>query len=125
MEDNGNIWFFTDIGSDKIDEIINNNQINFSFSNESENEYVSVSGTAYPVKDQEKINELWNVFVKAWFPEGKKSDALTLVKVQPETAQYWDGSSSKIIQMYKIAKAVATGKSYEKVTDAENNIVVF
>ena len=125
VDDENNIWFFTDIGSEKIDEIMANQQINFSFSNESSNEYVSISGEAYPVKDQEKIDSLWNAMIKVWFPNGKESNNLTLVKVIPETAQYWDGTSSRIIQLYKMAKAIATGKGYEKLADAENKVVIF
>jgi len=123
VDEEGNIWFFTDINSGKVDDIRDSSQVNFSFSNESRNEYISVSGEAELVKDENIIEEKWQFFMKAWFPEGKDADRLTLVKVKPETAQFWDGSSSKIIQFYHIAKALTTGKSYVSTNDSKNKIV--
>ena len=123
VEEDGRIYFFTDIGSEKVTEILQNDQVNFSFSNIGKNEYVSVSGTAKVIIDQDKVDELWNFMVKVWFPEGKESEDLTLIEVQPETVEYWDDSSSKVMLMYNMAKALATGKSYEDVADAENDVV--
>lgn len=124
--DNDNcIWFFTDINSGKINDIANNQNVNFSFSNQSENTYVSVSGTAELIKDPEIIDEKWSVIVRAWYPEGRDSDRLTLVKVTPSTIQYWDGYSSKIIMAYDITKALVTGRSYVDVANSNNEIIEY
>ncbi len=120
VDENHNIWFFTDINSEKVEDLTANKQINFSFANTDENAYVSVSGVASLVKDQDKIDEKWNVMLKAWFPEGKTSEALVLVKVTPKSAQYWDSSSSKVVMMYDLAKAILTGKAYEEVANGEH-----
>lgn len=123
VEDSGVIWFFTDIGSDKIDQILAKSSVNFSFSDEVNHEYVSLSGTAYPVKNQEKIDELWNLMVQAWLPEGKESDRLVLVEVIPEEAVIWDGTSSKIVQLYRSAKAIVQGDSYQEVGETKHKRV--
>lgn len=125
VDEENNIWFFTDIHSEKVDEIIQNKNINFSFSNQDDNAYVSISGIAKLVIDKEKIEELWSIFVQAWFPEGKESERLTLVKVKPESAEYWDGSSSKIVSLFHLAKAVTTGKAYNEVVNSENDTVQY
>lgn len=125
VDEENNIWFFTDIHSEKVDEIIQNKNINFSFSNHDDNAYVSISGIAKLVIDKEKIEELWSIFVQAWFPEGKESERLTLVKVKPESAEYWDGSSSKIVSLFHLAKAVTTGKAYNEVVNSENDTVQY
>lgn len=125
VDEANNIWFFTDTNSGKVDDIKDSSQVNFSFSNESRNEYVSVSGIAEIVKDKRIIEEKWQFFMKAWFPEGKESSSLTLIKVKPETSQFWDGSSSKIIQFYHMAKALATGKSYSSTNDSKKNLVEY
>ena len=125
VDEENNIWFFTDIHSEKVDEIIQNKNINFSFSNQDDNAYVSISGIAKLVIDKEKIEELWSIFVQGWFPEGKESERLTLVKVKPESAEYWDGSSSKIVSLFHLAKAVTTGKAYNEVVDSENDTVQY
>lgn len=120
-----NIWFFTDVQSEKVDEIVQNKNVNFSFSNQDDNAYVSISGKAELIIDQEKIEELWNIFVEAWFPEGKDSDRLTLVKVIPDSAEYWDGTSSKIVSLFHLAKAITTGKAFSEVVDSENDTVQY
>lgn len=123
VDDDNNIWFFTDIHSAKIDEIINNKQVNFSFASESDNTYVSLAGVAEMIDDASLVDEKWSFIMKAWFPEGKEAERLALIKVIPESVQYWDGSSSKVIQLVDMAKAILTGKSYVDIADSENDIV--
>ncbi len=123
VDSDNNVWFFTDIHSDKIIDLANSNQVNFSFANHSDNEYVSLSGEAKLVTDPKIIDEKWSFIVKAWFPEGKQADRLALIKVVPESVQYWDGTSSKVIRLYDMAKALLTNKSYVEVADSDNKIV--
>jgi len=125
VDDDNTIWFFTDIHSEKIDDIINDDQVNFSFANQSDNSYVSISGQARIVNDDTIIEDKWSYFVKAWFPEGKDAERLTLIKVIPDSVQYWDGSSSKVVMLYDMAKALVTGKSYVDVANSENKKFVY
>ena len=125
VDDENNVWFFTDINSSKIDDIINNKQVNFSFANHADNAYISLSGIAKMINDPAIIDEKWSFFMKAWFPEGKEADRLTLIKVIPESVQYWDGTSSKVIFLYDMAKALLTGKSYVEIADSENELVTY
>lgn len=125
VDDENNVWFFTDIHSGKIEDIINNKQVNFSFANDSDNAYISLSGVAELINDATIIDEKWTFFMKAWFPEGKDAERLTLVKVIPDSVQYWDGSNSKIVQLYDMTKALLTGKSYVDVANTDNDIVKY
>ena len=125
VDDKNQVWFFSDIESDKIDDIINNNNVNFSFANPSDNSYVSLSGKASLISDESLIDEKWKFFMKAWFPEGKDSDKLTLIKVVPETVQYWDGTNSRIAQMYNMTKALVTGKAFVDVSQSDNELVTY
>ena len=125
VDDENNVWFFTDVNSGKIDDIINNKQVNFSFANHSDNAYVSLSGIAEMINDAAIIDEKWSFIMKAWFPEGKEAERLTLIKIIPESVQYWDGTSSKVVLLYDMAKALLTGKSYVEVADSKNDIVKY
>jgi len=125
VDDDNNVWFFTDINSAKIKDIINNKQVNFSFANHSDNAYISLSGIAEIINDATIIEKKWTFIMKAWFPEGTNAEHLTLIKVIPDSVQYWDGSSSKIIQLYDMGKALLTGKSYVDVSDSDNDIVKY
>ena len=71
--------------------------------------YVSVSGTARIVENMARKEELWNAMVKAWFPKGVDDPELALIAVDVTKAEYWDVKSSKLVQLFTMAKAAVTG----------------
>ena len=109
-EFDGDLWFFTGKSSGKVTEIQHNQQVNLSFAEPGDNRYVSVSGRAELVDDRSKEKELWNPFIKAWFPKGLDDPDLTLLKIKVEAAEYWDAPSSTMVNLVGFAKAVLTGK---------------
>lgn len=111
FEFNGDLWFFTSDKTHKIAEIEKDNRVNVSYAKPEDNVYVSVSGKAELVKDKEKIEELWNPILKAWFPKGLDDPSLALLKVKVEEAEYWDSPSSTLVQIAGFVKALVTGKS--------------
>jgi len=36
------------------------------------------------------IDQLWNAFAKAWFQEGKDDPNISVIKIIPDEAYYWD-----------------------------------
>ncbi len=109
-EFNGDLWFFTSTDTHKTDEIEKDNRVNVAYASPSDNTYVSVSGTASLVSDKEKIEELWNPILKAWFPKGLDDPTLILLKVSVEQAEYWDSTSSTVVQVVGFVKALVTGE---------------
>jgi len=109
-EFDGDLWFFTSTDTHKTDEIEKDRRVNVSYAAPDSNTYVSVSGTAALVNDKEKIEELWNPILKAWFPKGLDDPTLILLKVSVEQAEYWDSSSSTIVQVVGFVKALVTGE---------------
>jgi general stress protein 26 len=109
----GDLWFFTDGPSAKIDEAQSEERVNVSYANPDDGRYVSVSATARLIRDREKAKQLWNPILKAWFPEGLEDPNPALLKVSVEKAEYWDTPSGKMIQAIGFVKALATGKRYE------------
>jgi general stress protein 26 len=112
-EFDGNLWFFTEASSPKADEVEDNQRVNLSYADKDSNRYVSVSGQATLVRDKAKAKELWNPPLKAWFPKGLDDPNLALIRVTVNKAEYWDGPSSKVVQLVDFVKALATGESYE------------
>ena len=110
FEFDGDLWFFTSSNTHKADEIEKDNRVNVSYAAPSVNTYVSVSGTAEITKDQAKIDELWSEIHRAWFPEGKDSPDLVLLRISVEQAEYWDSPSSTIVQIAGFVKAMVTGE---------------
>ncbi|CAN5180503.1 pyridoxamine 5'-phosphate oxidase family protein [soil metagenome] len=110
VENNGDLWFFTYGSSHKVLEVNEMPQVNVSFADIKNNSYVSLSGTAELVRDKAKIAELWKPELKAWFPEGKETPDIALLKVNSHMAEYWDGPSNMVAQLLMLVNA-ATGKS--------------
>ena len=110
MDENGDLWFFTNDDSRKIDEVNADDRVNAAYSDADGNTYVSVFGRAEVVKDRAKMEELWNPIHKAWFPEGLDDPHICLLKVSVEEAEYWDAPSSKFVQIAGFVKALVTGE---------------
>lgn len=104
----GHIWFFTSFNSEKVFELNRDNQVNLNFADIKSETFVSLSGKARLSKDRQKIDELWNSFVGVWFPEGKSSSDVALIDLHVYAGEHWDSASSKLIQIYEIAKASVT-----------------
>lgn len=110
VEFDGYLWFFTSDKTHKVEEIERDNRVNIAYSKPESNTYISVAGRAALVKDRNKIEELWNPILKAWFPEGLDDPTLALLKITVEEAEYWDSPSSTIVQVAGFIKALATGQ---------------
>ena len=110
MDAAGDLWFFTGADSPKVDEVERDQNVNLGYVKEDDNRYVSVSGVARLVRDQQKIEELWTPALKAWFPQGLDDPDLALLKVHVTQAEYWDAPSSAVVTIVGVAKALATGQ---------------
>ncbi len=105
----GTLWFFTKKSSPKVEEVQQNlDQVNVSYSDPSKMSFVSVSGKAELVDDKTKLKELWSPYLKVFFPQGLDDPDLTLMKITANYGEYWDSPSSKMVQLYAMAKAAAT-----------------
>jgi general stress protein 26 len=111
QEFDGDIWFFTQADSPKADDVGHDQQVNVAYAEK--NRYVSVSGTARLVRDKQKMEQLWNPALKAWFPAGLGDPNLALLKISAERAEYWDDSRNKVGNLIELVKALATGKEAE------------
>ena len=112
IDDDGSIWFFTKASSPKVDEIEESKKVSIAIINESSNNYLMIHGTAYMVNDKSKMKELWSAILKAWFPLGLDDPDMTLIKVIPNEVNYWESSSSNMVVLFNLLKAIATGKEY-------------
>jgi general stress protein 26 len=101
VEFDGDAWFFSEAGAPKIAEIQADPRMNAAYT-EGGN-YVSLSGTATVVHDVAKKRELWNPIAEAWFQTEPESPDVVLIRLSPESAEYWDtpGKGSSLIAMVK------------------------
>jgi general stress protein 26 len=110
-EFDGDLWFFAYADSSKVAEINTHPGVNVSFSNSQQSEWTSMTGTAKVVRDRVKAEELWSAPLKAWFEDGLDTPGLVLIKVQAQSAEYWEAPSSKVVRLIGLARAAATGDS--------------
>lgn len=107
----GSLYFFTRKETEKVGDLQADAHANVTMSSTEKNSYLSLNGTARTLDDRAKIEALWNPFAEAWYPDGKDDPSLTLLVVDVEGAEYWDGPSSKVVMMARMAKALVTNTS--------------
>lgn len=105
----GLLWFFTDVNSGKVDEIILNEDVCIIYADPDDDHYVSLSGTASLSRDRALIHQLWSPFVAAWFPEGRDSANVSLIEVKIDHAEVWDRKTNKMVSFLELIKANITG----------------
>jgi len=113
IDDDGNFWFLSAVNSDKTFEIKNDSDVQLIYSKVSDSHYLSVSGKATISKDRQKIEELWNKLAEAWFKGGKDDPNLSVIKVAPTDAYYWDTKNGKMVSLIKIAISAVSGKQMD------------
>ena len=108
----GNVWFFTDLESDKVAEISRNPHVNLSYVDQQDEIYVSIAGRAEIIRDDQKMSQLWKPIMEQWFPGGLKDNSLALLRIEMQQAEYWNGNS--MVQIWDTTEAM---KTYEEFPD--------
>jgi general stress protein 26 len=111
VDEDGSLWFFAERDSRKIAHIASNPYVNVTLT--SADTWISISGTAHVVEDTTKAQDLWNPFVEAWMPQGPTDPSVVLIRVDGESAEYWDTPGGRIATAISFAKAKLTGRRYE------------
>jgi general stress protein 26 len=104
IEQNANLWFFTNEFSRNVSEICQNNEVVINYAVPGVNTYAAVKGKAYLTREINKINELYVPAVKTWFPEGLNDPSLLLLRVEPTEIQCWQVNPSKVEPSKKISR---------------------
>lgn len=122
IEFDGDLYFFTKEHSPKMDEVKKDRNVNVAYANPDKQHYVSLSGAARIITDQQKMEELWTPELKAWFPNGLEDPELALLKIETSQAEYWDTRNSTVVYLIGLAKAIATGESYHPGENEKVNL---
>lgn len=109
-DENSSLWFFMPRSGDAVADLARDPVVNVVYADPGKDCYVSVSGQASVEEDEAKKRALWTKLTEAWFPGGPTDPELALVRVNIDHAGYWDVDTNQIVQLFKMAKAVVTGK---------------
>jgi general stress protein 26 len=107
VEFDGDLWFFAEQDAPWLGHITTSPQVNVGLG--SGGTWVSLTGTARVVDDVAKKKDLWNSGVEAWLPQGPEDPSVVLVKVEGDTAEYWDSPGNRLATALSFVKAKATG----------------
>lgn len=122
VDDEGNIWFFSGLDSDRNRDIKANKNIQLYFSSPEKNSYLSVNSEAHIVMDKLKMKELWNPLLKIWFKDGIEDKNISLIKTSTKTANYWDSEDGKMINFFKMVASAITGNNLIETVEGKIKI---
>jgi general stress protein 26 len=113
VEFDGELWFFTEASSHKVDDVNQHSNVNVCYSDSEKNRFISVSGKARIVRDKSKALALWQPFLRAWFQGGVDDPEVALLKVTVERVEYWESASSKVVRIFDILQSVVGRESLQ------------
>ena len=113
IDEAGWLWFLTDRHSRKACELIQNPQATIAFQSKKGDRFVSVQGTAVIVRDDVKLQRVWNPTLRSWFPRGRRDPEIVLVALRVESAEYWLVPRTRFSRVAGMLQAVMTGKRHE------------
>ncbi len=112
VDNEGNVWFFSGLDSERNAEIHNNSKVQLFFSDIGNNTFLMANGDASIVLDKAKMEKLWNPLLKVWFKNGVEDPNISLIKFSVSDAKYWDNEGGKMVNFLKMVASVVTGNDY-------------
>jgi general stress protein 26 len=108
--DAGLIFFVTDVHSAKEDEIEAAPDVGLVFIDPKDKAYLSITGRARVMRDAAKTKVFWRKTDEFWWPGGPTDSDVCLLRIEPLTAELWDGPASAAVAAFEFARAKLTGE---------------
>ena len=105
------LYFFVSEKSGIPGRLREDGSVNVAYADPGADAYISVAGKAQFSNDAATKERLWSPMAKAWFPGGMNDPDVALLEVRITHAEYWNVKDSKVTQLFKMAKAAATGET--------------
>ena len=111
----GELYFATRAEDGKLEEILQSPDVAVTM--QGDGEYLSISGTARLLTDQQLADDLWSESMRIWFPEGESDRQLTVILVEPRYAEFWDRTGLRQLEfLWEAGKALLTAR---KASDSD------
>ena len=122
VDRDASLVFLTHLSSQKTTDVHRDPRVNVTFISDKGDRYVSVSGRASVTHDVARMHEMWNPTYRAWFPKGADDPDSAIFTVTIDRVDYWDVPSSRLVRLWGVVRAVATGQVAEA---GEHDTIVF
>jgi general stress protein 26 len=110
VDGSGYIHVLTDVHSAKQGDIGASPDVGLVFIDAKQKAYLSITGRASIIRDPATIKALWRTTDTAWWPAGPADADVRLLRVEPLTAELWDGPASTAVELFEFARALVTGR---------------
>lgn len=117
VDADGSLWFATGHDTEKVREVEANPEVNVAYASRDRGNYVSVAGRASIVRDRAIIESKWSPGMGIFFKDGKDDPNLCLIRVEPESAEYWDGPGTAIGKGLYFALTAVTRDPGNRMTE--------
>jgi general stress protein 26 len=115
VEDDGTLWFFTDVASGKVAELAMDSRAMAVFSDSSK--FVVMNGEVEVLRDAVRARELWKERFRVWFT-GPDDTSLALLRFLPIDGEYWNNAGAQgIKQAFRAATAYIQNRQLKDVDD--------
>lgn len=105
----GIVWFITDVRSHKVEEISDTHATGLVFIDAESRAYLSITGRGSIKRDKCQAAKIWKKTDDAWWPNGPDDANARVLRVEPLTAELWDGPANAAVAAFEFAKAKLTG----------------
>jgi len=105
----GTLWFFVDDRSRKVRDLADNAQASVMCQSDESGCYLHLRGRATVVRDRAKMQALYSMRLRTWFPGGVDDPHMTLVRFDAADGEFWDSPGGVLQAVGAFTKALVTG----------------
>jgi general stress protein 26 len=108
----GTLYFFASKSTSKLTELNEEKEeVCITFSDPTQQVYVSLSGHSKMTKDPDLISKYWSEGVSAWFPKGKNDPDVAIYEIKIYKGEHWNTDENKFVQLFEFTKAKLTDET--------------
>lgn len=104
------LWFMIAADSSIAADVAANARVCISYVSKDAGGYLSLRGTGAIIRDEARIQRLWNPVYSTWF-DGPQDPNIALLCVTVRELEHWETPSTTTGRLVAFAKALATGDS--------------
>lgn len=99
------LWFVTASDTDLARSLTVPAEARFVYVSSKQDYHASLTGRLSIVDNPEKLDDLWNFAIAAWFEDGREDDKVRLLKLDLREAAVWASSGNAVLVGLKMLKA--------------------